>query len=543
MGAGFHQRKCIFEIVGMKFEVDLGMVGRYWLYGLRLIGLMLLPGFLEAQQVLIDDFESGTLANWNVIEGNADIQNAVLGNGTNCVWLYDRVDDGALTILHSTFRGAFGRYSMRCSADGENSDIQFIFQYIDQDNHYRFTSNPTNTDNPEFRIWRVVNGQYTQIDSIGPIADLGVWHSMEVDRRCDGYIGVTINGTMVWEGNDQGIMAEGTIGLGGWAASTYFDDVYFEEILDPEPTPVEVHVCSGEAYLLGNRMLTDEGIYYDTLTATNGCDSVLAVDLIHEPHYLVRDTICADSVLLINGEYISSNGVYNKSLSSQYGCDSLVTSLVYFTDTMQLDTFLCEGSQIEYEGETIEMPGSYHFEVEYVPGCVGTIALEVAASEAAEVFEEDTIIHCFQEDPILLLEALGFDSVKWSVNTGLGAALSVIAGGVYELRAYKSGCVLSDTVVVDPVCAPSKTIFIPNAFTPDGNQINDSFRIHLPDDEIPSSFLMTIYDRWGGVLFSTDDFMMGWDGTYNSTPADVGTYIYTIKFDEELMSGEVVLLR
>jgi gliding motility-associated-like protein len=75
------------------------------------------------------------------------------------------------------------------------------------------------------------------------------------------------------------------------------------------------------------------------------------------------------------------------------------------------------------------------------------------------------------------------------------------------------------------LCAANPVLFIPDAFSPNGDGINDIF---LPKGEVETSQSMTIYDTWGAVVFQTDTPQNGWDGTYNGTPLPVGPYPYRI---------------
>ncbi len=75
------------------------------------------------------------------------------------------------------------------------------------------------------------------------------------------------------------------------------------------------------------------------------------------------------------------------------------------------------------------------------------------------------------------------------------------------------------------LCATHPVLFVPDAFSPNGDGINDVF---LPKGDIESGLDMTIYNVWGEVIFQTNDLQNGWDGTFNRTPLPVGTYPYKI---------------
>ncbi|MCW3105059.1 MAG: hypothetical protein JWO09_3499 [Bacteroidetes bacterium] len=119
--------------------------------------------------------------------------------------------------------------------------------------------------------------------------------------------------------------------------------------------------------------------------------------------------------------------------------------------------------------------------------------------------------------------------------------------GEYEVKLYTSsiaGCM--DTIVRKIEVRPVFTIYIPNAFTPDGNSTNDYFT--AKGSEI-SEFKMMIFDRWGEMIYQTEDIQTGWDGKANngSRTAESGVYVYKITvrdFEQRYhdFTGHVTLL-
>ena len=88
------------------------------------------------------------------------------------------------------------------------------------------------------------------------------------------------------------------------------------------------------------------------------------------------------------------------------------------------------------------------------------------------------------------------------------------------------GCL--DSAVNCLIVNPGFTLYIPDAFSPNGDGINDIFE---PKGTYIKDFEMYIFDRWGMQLYHTTDIMKGWDGRVNgnSSIAQEDTYIYTIK--------------
>ncbi len=95
---------------------------------------------------------------------------------------------------------------------------------------------------------------------------------------------------------------------------------------------VALSICNGDSTLLGGAMQTMAGVYLDSLTSVNGCDSIVSTTLTIEPPYSSSEAIdlCDGDSLLINGVYVTTNGTYIDTLVSANGCDSLATKVVGF---------------------------------------------------------------------------------------------------------------------------------------------------------------------------------------------------------------------
>lgn len=91
-------------------------------------------------------------------------------------------------------------------------------------------------------------------------------------------------------------------------------------------------------------------------------------------------------------------------------------------------------------------------------------------------------------------------------------------------------------------------IYVPNAFTPNGDGVNDFFKAEGVDILL-REFTMTIYNRWGDLVFETTNPKQGWDGKHHGKDAPQGTYVYKIvtrsetKNEKHEIVGHVNLLR
>lgn len=122
--------------------------------------------------------------------------------------------------------------------------------------------------------------------------------------------------------------------------------------------------------------------------------------------------------------------------------------------------------------------------------------------------------------------------------------------GSYTVTLYATndgGCPDSTQITVK---IEDELIFhVPNAFTPDGDEYNNTFTPVFYSGFDPFSYSLTIYNRWGEILFESHNTEIGWDGTYDSEHAKEGSYTWTIRFkdsgnDKKLVyTGHVLLIR
>lgn len=84
---------------------------------------------------------------------------------------------------------------------------------------------------------------------------------------------------------------------------------------------------------------------------------------------------------------------------------------------------------------------------------------------------------------------------------------------------------LSVSVKYDFFVKDFMTIYVPNTFTPNGDALNDIF---MAKGTLVREFHMYVFDRWGQLVFKSDDINKGWDGSYKGSMAPIDTYVYKI---------------
>lgn len=109
------------------------------------------------------------------------------------------------------------------------------------------------------------------------------------------------------------------------------------------------------------------------------------------------------------------------------------------------------------------------------------------------------------------------------------------------------GCVDSITKVI--LMEKGVIMYVPNAFTPDGNQFNPVFLPIITSGVDKNQYQLEIYDRWGELIFKTNDVNEGWDGTYSGMICHEGLYTWKITYktsssdEKQMKTGHVNLLR
>ncbi|MBK7762687.1 MAG: gliding motility-associated C-terminal domain-containing protein [Bacteroidetes bacterium] len=114
----------------------------------------------------------------------------------------------------------------------------------------------------------------------------------------------------------------------------------------------------------------------------------------------------------------------------------------------------------------------------------------------------------------------------------------------FQLFAYNAlQCV--DSIEHCAEVLPTSAIFIPNAFSPNGDGVNDVFKLVAKNISLLS---FKIFDRWGEEIFSTDDIRFGWNGKYKGKDSELGVYFYLVEYSDILgkhflKKGDISLVR
>ncbi|HZK68079.1 MAG TPA: gliding motility-associated C-terminal domain-containing protein, partial [Paludibacter sp.] len=255
------------------------------------------------------------------------------------------------------------------------------------------------------------------------------------------------------------------------------------------------------------------GTYTVKLVNAVGCDSIttLILKARAQTTQATNVTVCSSELpYLWNGTSYNATGIYTKTLKNSLGVDSVATldmTVLKSTSSVTKST-VCSGNTYYFNGSNYSKPGTYIAKLNNSIGCDSIATLELAV---------DTVYNTSQTVQL-------FSGEKFTVN-----------GHVYDQAGTYTDVVTSKDNCESTTVTEITMIDLPNAFTPNGDGVNDEFM---------KDWHVQIYNRNGILLFEGYD---GWDGKYNGKPVTKDTYFFILYYlhDSKTKSkeGYVMLIR
>lgn len=320
-----------------------------------------------------------------------------------------------------------------------------------------------------------------------------------------------------------------------------------------------------------------DGVYDVTIIDANACEAQDTIEVFYPNNVNVisftdTSSCIGDSVLVTaisggnnydwsNGAsgqsiYINSAGTYYIEMELGSGCVVEDTFQLQFhaypnfdlddsahicvDETVEISTGVIHMDHLWSTGDTstyisVNDGGEYWVEVTN-NGCVTSDTILVI-EHAVESDMPSTIYQCLFDGPYVLeMNEDGLTYVWNSMDTT--NAYTFIDEGMYSVEILDDyGCSNYQTIEVISDC--ESAIYIPNAFTPNGDGTNDFFGVigdNLPDYEL------MIFDRWGQLVIVLDNAANTWDGTYRNMPAPDDIYVWKLRYNEgqSLGVGEII---
>jgi len=228
------------------------------------------------------------------------------------------------------------------------------------------------------------------------------------------------------------------------------------------------------------------------------------------------------------------------------------------------DTVVCPGVTLVLDGSTtgaavyrwstgdslssisVVQPGNYRLTVTNACGS-DSAAIKVREAAFAELFNDGL------RENVWLGDSLNFNpapdpeiSYRWDDGID-GLARTFRKAGTYSL--LRANACDEATTTLEVRFQDCCQVYIPNAFSPNGDGVNDRFlSAPSPDDcRAITDWSFCIFNRWGGEVFATDDRFTAWDGSFRERPADNCIYVFELRYfngrERVAQRGSVTLLR
>ncbi|MGB5024107.1 MAG: gliding motility-associated C-terminal domain-containing protein [Saprospiraceae bacterium] len=279
-----------------------------------------------------------------------------------------------------------------------------------------------------------------------------------------------------------------------------------------------------------NAIIAHAGSYSLTVTDLNGCTNSVSIN-IHEIspiqcQNIAFDPICTDDKGRIQLKAVSGGAPpYRYFLNGVQSTDGLYDQLnpgIYFAQIIDSETCL--------QSDTIQIIAAPQFNV----SLIDNIELQTPGSILIKYIVLDGSIKLISFSPSHQISLEGNDGLRIQVN----------ANQDYTIQFEDlNGCVITRYLQIS--LKKNDRVIIPNAFSPNGDNINDFWEPFIGSDYTIKQ--CTIYDRWGNMVYQTKSSII-WDGRYNDLPCIPGVYIYCIELQNNInqikkRSGDLTIIR
>lgn len=366
-----------------------------------------------------------------------------------------------------------------------------------------------------------VSGTYADTISVSPYCDsiaivrLQVLNKKHADIRltiCDGdqYMGYTKTGDY-------------TDTLSAYSGCDSIRTLHLT-VAEQLTTDITRSICQGSSFL----GYSGSGNYIDTLKAHSGCDSIRRLYLTVRPRPVYDTTLVICEGKSYDG--YTTSGDYTNTFTAQNSCDSIRNLHLTVTAPAVYDTtvIICQGK--DFEGYATS--GDYEDTFTSSIGCDSTRRLHLTVTAPPEPDLGHDRQLCTGDT--LVLYPGEFNHYTWQDGSAY-QQLVVRKGGHYSVE-VDNGCeTKSDYIYInETIC----TIILPTAFSPNGDGLNDVFRVG--NGFSTEQFYLAVYNKWGQKIYETTHVNEGWDGYVNNKLAVVDVYVWVCRYRK---NGQVTALK
>ncbi|MEX0812848.1 MAG: LamG-like jellyroll fold domain-containing protein [Chitinophagales bacterium] len=241
-------------------------------------------------------------------------------------------------------------------------------------------------------------------------------------------------------------------------SSSSCDSIYNVDLLVIPNTQLNIYdsVCPGQYYVLpGGDSVNTAGSYPDTLLSSEGCDSIVVVDLSILPIFsdTLNISICAfESYTLPDGRVVDESGTYISMLTSIFGCDSNVVSILSVPQYSNFDTICLGDNYILPGGDTVSSSGTYIDTFSSSGLCDSTVITHLTTlGLQISIYADSVLCHGDSSGAAMVIidsSAIPPFDYQWSNNAN-DSSITNLTSGMYSLTVTDAhDCSAVDSVEV-----------------------------------------------------------------------------------------------
>ena len=450
---------------------------------------------------------------------------------------------------------------------------------------------------PEIELTETIcEGDNYQIGDSTYTESGGYLHILSADNGCDSIVQLDLTVLDTFQRSFAAVSCSGDSYI--WNNITYDQAGTYQQILESEngcdstvtlnlaminalQTNLDESICAGTAYQVDTSFYTESGVYIDTLISSDGCDSIVHLQLMVQENLEGSEsaTFCEGEIHYWNGTPYTEEGTYVDTLQGPAGCDSIVT--LYLSELTAVsfsfaDAF-CENRTYEWNGVNYSTPGIYQQTFVGSNGCDSVVILELGAipletmeidttlceGEFVEIndvlYDQDAVFTIPGEDgedcdtEVILTVDLT-PVVRISLDTIIPANTTITLGGqtfsetnrngeVIFPKAAANGC---DSIVTVRLTFEERKEVV---FIPENGQ-----NFEIPDDirdpnDLPADKTVefSIFNRWRKEVYNEiipDEAYprTGWRGNSGLEDLPAGTYFLMVKFSDGVVEALTVTI-
>lgn len=324
--------------------------------------------------------------------------------------------------------------------------------------------------------------------------------------------------------------------------------------------------------------ISKQGVDTLVLKNTFGCDSLIITNTTFVPSdtliqnltscnptlagndtLLLQNSRGCDSIILINTIFVPLRLKYDLDSITCFNSKDGVFRILNFSDFSQSFELIVNNNNLGSVNQLSNLePGNYFVFIKDSNGCLtdsirfifnNPAKLELELGQSFNV-NKGTLIQLNLQSNKKLSNVVWSPTSLINCNNCLSVQFKADEDNwIYVQGIDDRGCTEIDSIFVK--IKKSTSVYAPNSFSPNGDNVNDYFYIHGDASSIVIE--LNIFDRWGNLLFASRDHevnspQFGWNGTFKSQKMNPGVYVYFAKIrtiDQEVLTlkGDINLLR